>query len=647
MPGLKLQVTTAGRAALVNAGHTGANAVQVAQVGIASAPFVMSAALTALPNEVKRIATVGGSITAADTIHVSIRDESTAVYDCYGFGLYLADGTLFANYSQPELLLGKAAAAMMLLAMDAVFVDIDVQQLSFGATNFTDPAATTEVPGIVELATEEEATTGTDKIRAVTAYLLQKVLDTRLGSGAPSAFVKGLLGLSSAAMLRTSLEIKSAALKDEGPDKGLDADLLDGQHGAWYREFSNLQGVPATATAWPTWDQVQTKPATFPPAVHTHDWSQVTGKPATYPPTTHTHSEYVAKSGDTMTGRLGIASYIGWVNASSGQQRYYNDFSDTQWNLNTCNDDGSYRSTVLYFRRSDGFAGFAGSASFGGSLAAAGAALGSGGLTVNSYVKTVGANVRVTGPYPLVAFCASGRDEGQEDAIVGSWSGTTFMRHWPSATDHSSNSDFSIGHAVGIAYWRGASKLFSVDTGGVLTAGTIVSQNDVRANTNYLTTNGYWVASCISGSCTILFRPNGVGNSAGQMALGTSGAVDIAGACRAAGGFDFGSSLTLKDVHGPMPYGLEELDQLDTVIGRYKPAYNEDGRDRLFLIAEQLLALMPEAVDAEGVTIGEEKAPSIKIDQLLPVFVRAIQQLSTRTRDLQAQVSELRSLCQP
>ncbi|HYG06280.1 MAG TPA: hypothetical protein VD865_07685 [Stenotrophomonas sp.] len=528
MPGLKLQVTNAGRAALVNAPNTGTNAVLVSQVGIASAPFTSSPELIALPNEIKRLDTVGGTISAADTVHVSVRDESTAVYDCYGFGLYLSDGTLFAVYSQPTLLLGKAAAAMMLLALDAIFADIDVQQLTFGDTNFTDPAATTELPGIVELATEQEATAGSDKVRAITAWLLKKVLDARLGVGAPSEFAKTLLGLATAALFRSSLEIKSAALKDEGADNGLDADKLDGQHGAWYRQWANLTGVPATATAWPTWDQVQSKPATFPPSAHPH-------------------ADYVQKAGDTMTGPLVTPSVRVYEAGASNQ---------------------------LFFRKAGDV------------------------MTIDSV------NITNTAWAPLI-FTSTG---------------------------------------------------FTFNGGATLFQGTITSANDVRSNTNFLTTNGYWVASTSNGQCTLLFRPNGVGNTLGQMALGTAGTLDIAGACHAAGGFDIASSLRLKDVLGPMPYGLEQLELLDTVTGRYKPKYNEDGRDRLFLIAEQLLDLMPETVDAEGATIAtldaegmpiaEEKFPSIKIDQLMPVFVRAFQQVSGRIRDLQAEVTDLRNLHQ-
>lgn len=38
-----------------------------------------------------------------------------------------------------------------------------------------------------------------------------------------------------------------------------------------------------------TWDNVSGKPATFPPATHTHAWAEVTGKPTTYPSSAHTH----------------------------------------------------------------------------------------------------------------------------------------------------------------------------------------------------------------------------------------------------------------------------------------------------------------------------------------------------------------------
>ncbi|WFC26104.1 hypothetical protein [Xanthomonas oryzae] len=146
MPGLKIKITTAGRQALVNAEQTGTRAVTIAAVGLTSAAFVAQAGLTALPSEIKRLTTIGGLVTAKDTIHVSVRDESSAAYSCYGFGLYLADGTLFGAYGQSELLVEKSGAASVLLALDVVFADVDTAQIIFGDINFTDPAATINVP---------------------------------------------------------------------------------------------------------------------------------------------------------------------------------------------------------------------------------------------------------------------------------------------------------------------------------------------------------------------------------------------------------------------------------------------------------------------------------------------------------------------
>ena len=38
------------------------------------------------------------------------------------------------------------------------------------------------------------------------------------------------------------------------------------------------------------WADITDKPATFPPATHTHAWSTVTGKPTTFPPADHSHA---------------------------------------------------------------------------------------------------------------------------------------------------------------------------------------------------------------------------------------------------------------------------------------------------------------------------------------------------------------------
>ncbi|ATS75514.1 phage tail protein [Xanthomonas citri] len=244
MPGLKFKITTAGRKALINPKQTGTQAVTIAAVGMTSAAFVADAALTALPSEIKRLTTIGGSVTAKDTMHVSVRDESNAVYSCYGFGLYLADGTLFAAYGQPSLLVEKSGAASVLLAIDVVLADVDTAQITFGDTNFTDPAATVDVPGVVRLSTDAQAIEGLDKERALSPANLIAVLNARLGEAAPTEFMKSVLARPTAAAARNMLGLRSAATFHVGPGNGLDADFLDGQEGAWYRDFRNMLNVP-------------------------------------------------------------------------------------------------------------------------------------------------------------------------------------------------------------------------------------------------------------------------------------------------------------------------------------------------------------------------------------------------------------------
>lgn len=293
MSGLSFHLTPEGRALLVNAANTGTNAILVTQIGVSASGAGMVGGV--LSGEIKRLATFAGEVVAADTVHVTIRDESADVYSLRAFALYEQGGTLLGWYAQADVILEKAAQAMLLLSTDIAFADLDATTLTFGDSNWTNPPATTERQGVVELATGAETTTGTDGSLAVTPAALKSALDSRFGVGAPSAVVKGLLALATAAAIRAGIGLGSASLRDEGAGKGLDADLLDGQHGAYYLAWENLSGrptafppsahrhdfaaldnVPSTATRWPTWLEVSGKPAQYPPSLHTHAAEDIT-----------------------------------------------------------------------------------------------------------------------------------------------------------------------------------------------------------------------------------------------------------------------------------------------------------------------------------------------------------------------------------
>jgi len=243
---MRLKITDAGFAKLVNPPNTGTNAVLITEIGLTSTAFTPTTGLTALPGEIKRVTTFGGNAVGDDTLHVTIRDDSATAYSLRGFGLYLGDGTLFATFGQTDPIMEKTAASMLLLSTDTRFSEVDTALIEFGNAEFIYPPSTTEVQGVVELATTTETEDGADTQRAVTPRGLRAFIDKRFGASAPTQFVRTLLSIATDAAFRSALGLKSAALKDEGADKGLDADLLDGRHGNHYLDWRNMTGVPSS-----------------------------------------------------------------------------------------------------------------------------------------------------------------------------------------------------------------------------------------------------------------------------------------------------------------------------------------------------------------------------------------------------------------
>ena len=214
--GLTLTVTNAGRAALVNASNTGTAPVTIAQVGLTGTAVTPDPGATALPGEFKRIATLSGDVVADDTIHLIVRDETGDVFTVRSLALYLGDGTLFAMYGQADVLVEKSAQALMLLAIDVQFADVDATDLTFGDANFLNPPATTEQMGVVELSTLAEAIGGSSSSRVPAEKMVKDAvnawLDARFGANNAGIWHPG----------------------NDGAGSGLDADLLDGQQGSWY-----------------------------------------------------------------------------------------------------------------------------------------------------------------------------------------------------------------------------------------------------------------------------------------------------------------------------------------------------------------------------------------------------------------------------
>ena len=143
-----------------------------------------------------------------------------------------------------------------------------------------------------------------------------------------------MLSKESASQEITPQEILSKIKTVDGSGSGLDADLLDGKHASDFslvghtQDWATITGKPTTATRWPSWTEVTSKPTSFPPEPHNHVWStitskpdtatrwptweEVTGKPTTFAPSAHN------QAWSTITGKPSYATrWPTWTEVTS------------------------------------------------------------------------------------------------------------------------------------------------------------------------------------------------------------------------------------------------------------------------------------------------------------------------------------------
>lgn len=176
-PPILFMITSAGLDALVNAQGGGTDPIQIVSVGITANAFTMAPTITALPGELKRITAVSGQSVSETVIHMTAQDVSTDIYELRGLGLYLADGTLFAIYSQATPLFRKVSISFFLLALDIGFTNGVAGDITFGDTTFLMPPASETVKGVAEIATDAEVAGGTDDQRIVSPKKLRTLLN--------------------------------------------------------------------------------------------------------------------------------------------------------------------------------------------------------------------------------------------------------------------------------------------------------------------------------------------------------------------------------------------------------------------------------------------------------------------------------------
>lgn len=186
---MKLVITDAGKQALVDATQTGTAQLTLAEIAVGSGQYTPDPEQTALQSQIKRLPIIQASAVEDHVIHVAYQDDSADSYSVYEVGVFTSTGVLFAVYSSSELLIVKTANSTCLLTVDMVIDDLDVSEISFGDIEFAAGAATTETPGMVEIATQAETDTGTDAYKVITP----KTLSTFFGSSFMSAFQSAFL----------------------------------------------------------------------------------------------------------------------------------------------------------------------------------------------------------------------------------------------------------------------------------------------------------------------------------------------------------------------------------------------------------------------------------------------------------------------
>ena len=182
---LTITMTAAGLARFTAAQLGDAIDLSISSVGLTDAVFVVAPTLDALPGEFRRLDTVSGEAVGNNIVHMTMRDEAAVGYTARGFGLFLADGTLFAVYGQADLLFEKSPLTTFLAAIDIAFPTADIDRLTFGNANFVNPPATETTPGVARIASDADVAAGTNDSRYVTPKRLFAQLVSALADYIP------------------------------------------------------------------------------------------------------------------------------------------------------------------------------------------------------------------------------------------------------------------------------------------------------------------------------------------------------------------------------------------------------------------------------------------------------------------------------
>lgn len=222
-------ITQAGITAVFNATNSGLEANIVA-VALGDQSWSPTSAATKLKREKRRIPVGNGNKLSPNQIHITaIEDGQQEAYWVREVGFYLEDGTLLAVWSHPSQPLAyKAPGVDLLLAFDVALSALPSDSINvIGNGTVNLSPATTAKLGVVRFATDTDAKAGAVNNEVVTP--------------------KGV---------RVHGDSRYARVSHRHP-----------------------------------WNEIDSKPSTYPPSGHRHTWSQIDSKPKTFPPSSHSHDD--------------------------------------------------------------------------------------------------------------------------------------------------------------------------------------------------------------------------------------------------------------------------------------------------------------------------------------------------------------------
>jgi len=200
-----------------------------------------------------------------------------------------------------------------------------------------------------------------------------------------------------------------------------------------------------------------------------------------------------------------------------------------------------------------------------------------------------------------------------------------------------------------------ASRVWNIQTGedGVSNAGVLALQSsggtvsinstaDLGSGSKLNIVNSAYILSARSSSAAAGRYVDFYVDSASTLGIVQGGSTPGVGLTYGATAWSALSDETQKDIIEPITNGLEKIVTLRSVIGKYKFDNNE--KRRVFLIAQDVKKVLPEAVDSLIDIKTEGSLLNLRYSDVIPLLVSAIKDLKAITETQAARITALETL---